>query len=305
QLLVILILMEIEFKVTQKEHGSTVNHILKDLMNLSARQIQRMKNNDGMFLNHQRCIVKDVVYENDVVTVILKEHRISNEIISSNMMLDILFEDDYIISLDKPKGAPVHPVGKYIENTLSNGLKYYFEQKGINMVARPIGRLDRDTTGVILFAKNSHVHTMMVKALNADDSSKKYVAVTVKAPDCDEGIIDMGIKRSADSIISRITAEDGKRSLTRYKVLERYSKGALIEFELLTGRTHQIRVHCQAFGIPVFGDTLYGTASALIDRQALHCRETSFIHPFSKEKISIEAPLPSDMQYLIDELKKH
>lgn len=297
--------MELIYIVKKKEQGSTVGNILKNMMSLSSRQIRRLKNTNEIYLNDIKCYVSHPVCEHDIVKVILQEHRFTNEIISSNVPLCILYEDDYIIALNKQKGAPVHPVGNYTDNTLANGLKYHFEQKGIYMVARPVGRLDRDTTGVIIYAKNSHVHAMMIKALNNEDAFKRYLAVTTDAPFPEEGIIDLGIKRNPDSIISRITSTDGKRSLTKYKVLEKYDEAALMEFELLTGRTHQIRVHCQAFGIPVMGDTLYGTSSALIDRQALHCHEISFIHPFTEQRVTITASLPEDMVFLIDELKKH
>lgn len=296
--------MILEYIVKENESKTTINNILKNHLFLSRTQIRRAKSNNTIFLNGECSRVKSIVNTNDCVSVKIIEHRVSNEIISTNIPLDILYEDEYIIAINKPKNMLCHPVGSDVDNTLANALKYYYEQKDIFMVIRPISRLDRNTTGVILFAKNSYVHSLMVNVMRQSTSYKKYLAITNSIPNISQGLIDFSIKRKEGSIIERVIADDGQICKTKYKVIEKHVDSALIEFELLTGRTHQIRVHCKAFGIPITGDTLYNIKSPYIDRQALHSYEIFFIHPFTKEEVLIKSELPSDMLFLISKLSK-
>jgi len=295
--------MILKYEVNFSEQDSTVNNILKNYLYLSKTQIRRAKSNNVIYVNDKICTIKTLVKKNDIVKVKIVEHRISNQIISTNISLDILYEDEYIIAINKPKNMLCHPVGKEITNTLANAIKYYYEQQKVYMVTRPISRLDRNTTGVILFAKNSHVHSMMVKTMNHPLSHKKYLAITNNIPKNNQGIINYKIRIKEGSIIERTIASDGQACLTTYKVIEKYKNSSLIEFILLTGRTHQIRVHCVAYGIPIIGDSLYNKKSDLIDRQALHSYEVFFTHPFTKKEIIIKATLPADMSNLIEVLK--
>jgi len=297
--------MILEYLVTKKECNTTVNNILKNHLHLSRKQIARLKAKNYIYLNNINCHIKVNVKENDIVKIQLFEHITSNSIIPTPMAIDILYEDEYIIVLNKPKNTLVHPVGKEIANTLSNGIKYYFAQKNIFMIPRPVGRLDRNTTGVIVFAKNSHVHSIMVQTMNLSTSYKRYIAITKNSLIKKEGIIDLPIKRMDGSIITRIVSPEGKKSITKYKIIETYNNFSLIQFELLTGRTHQIRVHCKQLNIPIIGDTLYGDASDLINRQALHSHKTFFIHPFTQKETLLFAPIPNDMLFVLDTLKKH
>jgi len=297
--------MILEYLVTKKENNTTVNNILKNHLHLSKKQIARLKVKNYIYLNNINCHVNVIVKENDIVKIQLFEHITSSNIIPTKMALDIIYEDDYIIVLNKPKNTLVHPVGKEITNTLSNGIKNYFAKKNIFMIPRPVGRLDRNTTGVIIFAKNSHVHSIMINTMKLSTSYKHYIAITKNSLNEKEGVIDLPIKREDGSIITRIVSSEGKKSITKYKIIETYSNASLIQFELLTGRTHQIRVHCKYLNIPIIGDTLYDDASSLIDRQALHSRETYFIHPFTQKEILLSAPIPDDMLFVINSLKKY
>lgn len=295
--------MELTHIFIEENQARSVHYVLKHKLLLSRKQIRRLKINNSIFLNENPCTVKTHISNNDKITVKLFEHRITNDILSTNIPLDILYEDEYLLVLNKPKNMLVHPVGKEIKNTLANGIKFYYKQKNTYMVTRPIGRLDRNTTGVILFAKNSYVHTIMANQLSLKSSTKQYLGIVNHIPNDLEGIISLPIGRAKNSIIQRVIDDSGKTSQTAYRVLATYNDSALVLFTLLTGRTHQIRVHSKAIGNSLIGDTLYGQASLFIDRQALHSYCSTFIHPFTKEKIILRANLPKDMKSLINHLR--
>ncbi len=295
--------MELTHIFIEENQNRSVHYVLKHNLLLSRKQIRRLKINNSIFINEQPCTVKTLVSYGDKITVKLFEHRVTNNILSTNIPLDILYEDKYLLVINKPKNMLVHPVGKEIKNTLANGIKFYYEQQNIYMVARPIGRLDRNTTGVIIFAKNAYVHTIMANQLSLQSSTKQYLGIVNNIPNELEGIISLPIGRAKNSIIQRVIDDSGKISHTAYRVIATYTDSALVLFTLLTGRTHQIRVHAQASGNSLIGDTLYGHASLFIDRQALHSSCSTFIHPFTKEKIILRAKLPKDMKSLITHLR--
>jgi 23S rRNA pseudouridine1911/1915/1917 synthase len=212
-----------------------------------------------------------------------------------------------MIIVNKPPYLAVHPAGKYQDGTLANALRYYFMAKGVDMTVRPVGRLDRNTSGIMVFAKNSHVMSRMIETMKHTSSVKLYTGLVHGTPINESGLIDFPIKRAVDSIIARISSADGRPSRTKYRVLEKYSKASLLEYELITGRTHQIRLHSSEIGCPLVGDGIYGDDSNtmnIIGRQALHCSKISFIHPFTGESIMINSSLPDDFQSAISSFKK-
>jgi 23S rRNA pseudouridine1911/1915/1917 synthase len=299
--------MILKHTVSASDEGEKVLTILKRRLNCSGTLIKRLKANNTIYLNGTPTFSNVRVQPGDEVSVEILEHRVNEKIIPQDIPLDILFEDDYLIIVNKPPHLAVHPAGKYKDGTLANALRNYFLARNIDMTVRPVGRLDRNTSGVMLFAKNSHVMSRMIETMKNPSSAKLYTGLVHGIPEEDSGLIDLPIKRAVDSIIARVSSSDGRPARTRYCVIEKYAKASLLEYELLTGRTHQIRLHSKEIGCPLVGDGIYGDDSEtmhIIDRHALHCSKVSFFHPFTLKSIKISSPLPDDIRAAIDHYKK-
>ena len=171
---------------------------------------------------------------------------------------------------------------------------------GLNRKIRPVNRLDRDTTGIVLFAKNEYIQESLIKQMANKSFYKEYIAILVGTLENNKGIIDAPIARKDGSIIERCIDENGSKSISHYEVIDTKNNLSLVKFILETGRTHQIRLHSKYLGHSIIGDTLYGNESNLISRQALHCHKISFIHPITKNKLDLVAPMPEDMKRAIN-----
>lgn len=187
----------------------------------------------------------------------------------------------------------------YYENSLSNGVKYYFDQIGLKKKIRPVNRLDKDTTGIVIFAKNEYVQENLVRQMATGEFEKEYIAILEGKLDKKQGKIDVPIARKENSIVERTASLNGDVAVTHYIVLKEFVDFSLVCFKLETGRTHQIRVHSKYIGHPILGDTLYGRPSNLISRQALHACKTMFFHPITHKKIICTSPVPVDMQNIL------
>lgn len=237
---------------------------------------------------------------NDVISADLNFDEDSENIVSTEMPLNILYEDDYILAINKPANMPVHPSLRHFDNTLSNYVKYYFESKNLHRKIRIVTRLDKDTSGVVIFAKNEYVQEHLTLQMKNNTFKKEYLGILEGVIFPQSGIIDAKIARKQNSIIERCVSENGKLSVTHYDVIKTINNMSLVHFTLETGRTHQIRVHSSYIGHPIIGDTLYGTPSPLIQRQALHAYKVTFIHPITLKEIIIEEKLPKDMNKLVN-----
>ena len=189
----------------------------------------------------------------------------------------------------------------HYENSLSNGIKYYFDKIGLKKKIRPVNRLDKDTSGIVIFAKNEYIQECLVKQMKKNVFSKEYLAICEGIFEKRSGTITAPIARKENSIIERCVKEDGDISITHYNVLKINSSYnySIVKLLLETGRTHQIRVHLSHIGHPILGDTLYGNGSTKINRQALHALKVSFVHPISKKEVCYIAPIPNDMKNLL------
>lgn len=213
--------------------------------------------------------------------------------------LEVLYEDDYCLVVNKPAGLPVHPQDKGGLGTLANAVAAYYESTGQACRVRHIHRLDEDTTGPVLYAKNEYAQSILDAAMRSRDIRRFYVALVEGRIHPDKGTISAPIGRDRHHAKRRRVSSTGQPAVTRYETIDRCGTASLLRLELVTGRTHQIRVHLSYKGHPIIGDALYGTADSLISRQALHGQAIYFPHPLTGEIIQAEAPLPDDFLTLI------
>ncbi len=292
--------MRFQHKVDFNNNGKAIKSILKNEFNFSKGLIKKLKNHGKIFCNQAPVFVNHIVQTGDIVEAVINFEERSENVKPVKMDLRIIYEDDSIIALDKPPDTVIHPVANYTENTIANGLMYYFKSRGLHIKIRPVSRLDRETTGVIVFAKNQFIQQQLIDQMKAKKYHKEYTGIVHGCPAEASGTINLPIARVPDTMMLREISPEGAPSVTHYKVVERLNEAAVLHFVLETGRTHQIRVHCQAIGHPLIGDTLYSDISTgLIGRQALHSHYTSFVHPVTNKLVEISAPLPQDMVNLI------
>ena len=291
--------MELKYIVNDLSKYSTVRQVLKNEFKISNRLVLKLKQNDFIFLNDTASYLDKPLRVGDIVRCKIDFEEDSSNIVPTKMDLNILYEDDYILAINKPYNMAVHPSILHYTNSLSNGVKYYFETINLKRKIRPINRLDRDTTGIVLFAKNEYIQECLSKQMQNGMFYKEYVAILEGVLDKKEGIINASISRKEGSIIERKIDENGIKAITRYLVLEEKNNLSLVKFVLETGRTHQIRLHSKHIGHPILGDTLYGNKSNLINRQALHCHKICFIHPITNKKIELTSIIPEDMKNCI------
>lgn len=251
---------------------------------------------DGIFLNGSRAYTSQLVHAGDLLKTHLVETETSDGILPRQVPFSIVFEDDDILVVDKPADTPVHPsIGNY-ENTLANGIAWYYQQKGEPFVYRCINRLDRDTTGLIVLAKHALSGAVLSQAMRNREIHRTYQAF-VLGKTMPDGTIDAPIARLDGSLIQRtVDFSNGELAVTHYRTLEQYDTFSRIELHLETGRTHQIRVHMAYIGHPLLGDTLYNPAPGDFPRQALHSSSLSFVHPVNHSGLTFHAPLPADME---------
>lgn len=281
--------IKLNYNVTNEDLN--LKSILRNKLKISNRLLIKLKMNHMIFVNDIPVSINHELKENDVV-----EARIDfieeDDIIPEKMDLNILYEDEYLLAINKAPGIVVHPSSYHPNGTIANGVKYYLNNK---RKIRPINRLDRDTSGVVLFAKNEYIQERFIH-LNVN---KEYIAIVKGTPSPIANTISAKIARKEGSIMERCVSEAGQEAITHYKLIEEHEKYSVLSVKIETGRTHQIRVHMAHIGHPIIGDTLYDTESELITRQALHSHKTFFVHPITKEEITICAELPEDMSTLL------
>lgn len=292
--------MELNYKIKKDDLSLTIHQILIREFDFSTRFFHKLVKDHFITLNGLICDTRIFPQENDFLKVDLGFEE-SSGVIPTEMDLTILYEDDYLLILDKPAGIAIHPSLLHYEDSLSNGVSFYFQQIGLKKKIRPVNRLDSNTSGLVIFAKCEYIQDQLSKQMQDHSFTKKYLAFC-------EGVlkekkefkkINLPIGRKKDSIIERCICSEGQPSITLYQVLESFTSYSLVECILETGRTHQIRVHMAAIGHPLLGDSLYGHSSSLIARQALHCYCLSFYHPVFQKEMFFSSELPDDMKSLI------
>ena len=278
-----------ELKHIAKRAGR-LSSFLKEEMKMSTGLMNRLKWKDLIFVNGAPQHTDFAVKPQDVITVTLDEP--TPEYPAEAGELTILYEDDYILVVDKPAGMLIHPSRATMTGTLANRVVAYYQETCQQSAFHPITRLDRDTFGIVLLAKNSHVHAL----LSQGDLTKTYHALTYGGPATEQGVIDAPIARRPLPSLLRYVNQDGKPSRTEYQVLERGKDTCKLALRPITGRTHQLRVHCAYMGFPILGDPQYGNAESVklsqenqIKTQLLCAKKLEFTHPITEEKMWLES----------------
>ena len=283
----------LEYVVPVEYDGDTVQNFLRRGCGLSWRMVVRLKHaENGIAVDgtHARSI--DRVRAGQVVTLTMPEEQVKIEGVP--MPLDIVYEDEYLLVVNKPPYLAVHPSAGKPEPTLANGVVAYYESRGVSHSFRPVNRLDRNTSGLLLAGKNPHV--VFALAGNVKKEYRAIVLGTVPA----SGTVDAPIRVKEGCTITREVGEGGKESVTHYEVLAHDGELSYLRVWLETGRTHQIRVHLSSLGFPLAGDTMYGTDETVMPRHALHCGKMEFSHPITGKTVEVTAPLPDDMRQVLE-----
>jgi len=302
--------MKLNLTVTAEDDSRTVQFLLKTRLGLSSRLIKKLKYSGKILLNSNHVHVDVRAREGDLLEAVVDFEEENTAIIPEPLDIKILYEDDYIIAVDKPANMVVHPVSTHLSGTVANGLTYHLLKKGKKTLIRPVSRLDRDTSGIIVFALNPYIQENLIRQMHSKTYLKEYVGIVHGFVEEPAGTINLPIDRLPGSIMLRHISDNGTAAITHYEVLERYRNASFLKFRLETGKTHQIRVHCQAIGHPLIGDTLYflpeyeENCKGLISRHALHSIHTSFIHPYTKKLMDLTAPVPEDIMNVLEILRK-
>ncbi len=305
----------VEIVISKAENGITVKEWLYK-NKISHALVTRLKRIEGgITVNGEHATVRRVLCEGDVLTLAANDRpeEQNESLIPTKMPLDIIYEDDDIIAVNKPYDMATHPSIGHFEDTLANGLAYYFSSKNIPFIFRAINRLDRDTSGVVLVAKNQMSAARLATEMQAGEIKKTYIAVLGGVLCPESGEIDKPIRRKQASIITReacdISAPGAKNALTSYQTLAACSGASVVRARPQTGRTHQLRVHFSYMGAPIVGDGMYGTAETcpseldkMMTRHALHAASLEFM--LGGRRVCLEAALPEDMAALVRHIEK-
>ena len=280
----------------------TLREVLLDKLNFSVRSLSKMKRFETVKVNGKFEKLNTKLKINDLIEVEIDEDMAKFE--PENLNLEIIYDDFDIVMVNKPPYMVVHPTKSHNHNTIANGVTDYIINKNEKVKIRFVNRLDMNTSGLVIVAKNAYAHHVLSQDMSEQKVEKTYITIVkgIVEKDCD--IINQPIYRPTEDSIKRVVDEKGQRSVTHYKVLQRLKDATVLEVKLETGRTHQIRVHMNFIGHGIIGDELYGYVdNDLINRQALHAYSLKFDQPRTKEKLEFKAELPLDIKELIDKLK--
>ncbi len=292
-----------EHRVDEAEAGRTVQEILTGPMGISRRMIQRLTRAKGLRHNRRPPSLAATVRAGDVVAARIGAER-SGVLEPVEMELAVLHEDAEVLAVDKPPFLLVHPTDPEHTRTLAHGVAAHLRARGQAGTVHPVHRIDRDTSGVVLFAKTSHAHHRLDLQLRAGEVTREYLALVEGGVEAEAGTVDAPIGRDPRNHALRAVREGGDRAVTDWVVQERLAGATLLRCTLRTGRTHQVRVHLRHLGHAVMGDRQYGAAGGgPLRRQALHASRLAFAHPATAQPLVAEAPLPDDLRAALERLR--
>lgn len=291
----------LELPITPERAGVKVDTLLRKHLVLSGTVIRRIKwLEDGILCDGQRVNTRFCPHLGQTLSVRLTDPERQSGILPTPGSLDIIYEDEDIIVLNKAAKVSVHPGPGHYDDTLGNFLVYYYDSSGQEADFHPVHRLDRGTSGLLVSAKHPHAQEQLKLQLHTDAFRRTYLAVCEGHPTPPSGTIDAPMGPQPGSLMAQMVRSDGKPARTHYEVVETTPQRSLVRLALDTGRTHQIRVHMAHLGHPLTGDFLYGVEDhTLISRAALHSSRLEFIHPITQQSLAFEAPLPEDIRSLL------
>lgn len=283
----------LQVKIGKKDAGKLLRQYLRDSLRLSSRYIKRLtREKRFLLINDQPVTVRYQLKEADTLTIKFPEETRSQTMVAERVALDIVYEDDWLIVLNKKAKIPSIPSREHPTGTIANGLLHYYEEKGIPYTVHIVTRLDKDTSGLMLVAKHQLSHSILSQKQRERKIERFYEALVEGVVKSDHGTINRPIRRKKTSIIEREVAPDGQEAITHYEVKRRYRKFTHVNIQLETGRTHQIRVHFSSIGHPLIGDGLYGNSDSVLTHHALHCHTLKFHHPHTNELLTFHVDVP-------------
>ena len=296
-----------EYIINEQLNGKTIKDILRYDIGLSMAFVKHLKFlDDGILLNGEHATVRRIVHTGDVLSLATEDNEFGEQLTPTDIPLNIAFENELIIIPNKPPFMPTHPSHLHHGDTLADALAFRCQAQHVPFVFRPVNRLDRNTSGLTLIAKDRITASHLSSAMREGKIKKQYLAVLCGELQENEGVIETYLTRTEKSIIVRRVCsaeEGGDLAITHYKTLLRKNGHTLVLASPKTGRTHQLRVHFAHIGHPIVGDDIYGTVDKKIDRHALHALKLSFPDPKNlSEYLLVSATLPKDMENLITEL---
>ena len=306
---------KIRYDITTEYDGMKISRFLQ-LKGYSEKNLTALRGlEETIYLNGRPVHMNETICQGDAIEVYIPEVEEATAVIPVNIPIEVVYEDEDIIVINKPANMPIHPSRMHQDNSLANALAYYYKKNlddkdavDNKFVFRCINRLDRDTTGLTIVAKHMVSAAILYNEMKRRDIRRTYYAIVEETADnrlTDSGVIDAPIGRAYEQgIARRVDYENGQPAVTHYEVIDRVGDLALVQLKLETGRTHQIRVHMSHIGHPLIGDEIYNPKNSIMDRQALHAGELEFIHPITGEKLIIKADIPEDMRRVLNSIKK-
>ncbi len=294
-----------QFKIPPNYEGRLLRDFLRRELSVSTKLLARLKADErGILIDGERVTVRHILKAGETLSLLDFALEVPSEIVPVELPISIVYEDEHLLVASKPANMPTHPSHDHYGDTLANALAYYFKDTSEPFVFRPVSRLDRNTSGLVTVAKTKYASSLLNSRMKKGEFRKTYIALLDGTLHEESGRIHTGLRRTADSIIVREVcptgAEGSDESITEYTVLLEAQGKTLVEVSPLTGRTHQIRLHMAHLGAPILGDDLYGRASEIMPRQALHAISLYFVHPISGASLSLTSPLPDDMARAAD-----
>ncbi|MSC84410.1 RluA family pseudouridine synthase [Eubacterium sp. am_0171] len=290
----------LDYTVQINEDGLRVEQFLRRRGYSRQNLVELKKMPLSILVNGSPRRLNEILTDMDTLTVHIQEHISSLQIPPVRLPLDIIYEDEDIIVINKPAGMPVHPSINNYTNTLANGLAWYYREQGKPFIFRCTNRLDRDTSGLTIIAKHMLSSNILSRMTVRHEIRREYLAIARGSVQPAEGTISAPLSRKPGSVIERIVDFDhGERAVTHYHVVEEKNGHSLVSLLLETGRTHQIRIHMKYLGFPLIGDYLYNPDMEYMQRQALHSCCLALSHPITGEKLEFHAPLPGDMRRVL------